>query len=65
MGCRPDGANIPQKDQDCNTEIEDNLSGYCECTDGQIAMSKGCKPGQYKTCNDACLDIECKYFLYV
>ena len=63
MDCRPDGAKIPRKDQDCSTNNEDNWSGYSECTDGQIAMAKGCEPGEYLTCNDACLENESKYVL--
>ena len=64
-GCRSDGAKIPHKDQDCYTHIKDNWSGYCECTGGLIAMEKGCEPGKYKTCNDACIDNDGKHFFLV
>ena len=62
-GCRPDGPRNPAKDQDCDILIDDSWSGYCECTDGQVVMEKGCISGKYKTCNDACLDHEGTFLL--
>ena len=59
--CRSDGPRKSVDDQYCDIHIKDEWSGYCECADGQVAMAKGCTPGNYKTCDEACLDVEGKY----
>ena len=42
------------KDKACNVTIDDGESGFCECADGRIPMTKGCQAGKYKTCEEAC-----------
>ena len=56
--CKSDGPRWPKKDKSCDTPIEVGWSGYCECSDGKIAMEKGCISGRYRTCNDACSLLE-------
>ena len=43
-----------KKDKSCNAPIDDGESGFCECADGRIPMTKGCQAGKYKTCKEAC-----------
>ena len=55
QGCRADGRRETDLDQTCDTVIEDEWSGYCECGEEVKKMEKGCdEPGRYFTCNEAC-----------
>ena len=56
--CTHKGVREPNLDKTCDQTIHDE-SGYCECSDGHTAMSKGCygrsKYGYaYSTCQVAC-----------
>mgnify|MGYP006142520799 FL=1 len=65
--CLPTGAREPVYDRDCDVNIPQGYSGYCECEDGSRAMQRGCgKNAQgvclvcqgegVETCGQACLD---------
>ena len=51
--CNPNGAREPSNDKGCNTEIDSGMSGYCECSFGNV-MYKGCTISPHKTCKEAC-----------
>jgi len=53
-GCSLDGPREPQNDKGCSDEISEHLSGFCECVDNRKEMEKGCEPGSFATCKDAC-----------
>ena len=56
--CDPNGLREPLQDKSCETIIT-SFSGYCLCSNGQKAMSKGCYGPEhygytYNTCQEAC-----------
>ena len=68
--CKPTGPREPSRDENCYTEIQEEWSGYCECTNGRQAMQTQCQDlfplgcycrHKYKTCNHACSAINGNY----
>ena len=51
--CTALGPRQPSNDQDCDVQIQDSWSGYCQCTNGFVIRSCG-QPVEYPTCHEAC-----------
>ena len=56
--CKWDGPRETQKDKNCDQVITNNDSGFCECSNLNQTMKKGCDRGDFQTCFAACGGID-------
>ena len=43
-----------KKDKNCDEIIDDDVSGFCECSNLNKTMKAGCQKGEFQTCFTAC-----------
>ena len=48
------GPRQPSNDQDCDVQIQDRWSGFCDCTNGYMNIRNCEEPVEYPTCHEAC-----------
>ena len=55
-GCNANGDREPKGDQNCNKQVSDGSSGFCECEGGRVAKRVGCKHKAFTCANEYVMD---------